>query len=131
MLLNQTMMFKVHHVHVCIRVADSRAPTVPSQTSKRWEYLVCVRQREQRSLCGPSLSDLPGHATFMSADPGAAQQDVQQRSLEEAAEAAEEHGGAQSHAGPAASVLRPGQTSRWPLLTSNPQFVQIHLSTLG
>ena len=45
------------------------------------------------------------------ADPGEAQQDVQLWSVEEAAEAAEEHGSSQSHAGPAAGVLRPGETS--------------------
>lgn len=49
-----------------------------------------------------------------SVDPGAAEQDVQHWSLEEAAEAAEEHGGPQSDAGPAAGVLRPGETAAPP-----------------
>lgn len=35
---------------------------------------------------------------------------MQQRRVEEAAEAPEEHGRSQSHAGPAAGVLRPGET---------------------
>ena len=49
-----------------------------------------------------------------SVDPGEVEQDVQHWSLEEAAAVVEEHGSSQSHAGPAAGVLRPGETGYRP-----------------